>query len=611
MELPLPTVAAGDPQRAARVAWILAGILLALGALRLFLLVTHAPLAGYANQYDMIRTSSCVGLWPAQDGAPTAAHPQAPVARYVAGARDPSACVPSTEAAWIAFAALAPALDLRVVGASQALALLAIALWLHRRLRAHPGAQLAHATFFAVVLADPFDTLWLNTLYTEAPALIGAYLASAGLLASALEARATRGSALAFLIGIAMLGASRVPHLLLPFAWLALLAVVLFRRGLRRRALLATGLVLAVSTAALQVGVMRAHAALAPANRSDALFGALLPAAADPVSFNEKLGLPPHCVELTHTTWYLRRGRDAPAECPEAFALGQGRIFAALATEPRLTAVALLRGLVLATAWRVPYLGELAGADYARVPPGAAGLLASLADPLASLSLASTLVLWLTPLVAGLIAALRLLLVPRGAREVSLLAVDALLALAAAAIAGVWVVSVLGDGYSEVARHLNLAQNFVLLAWLLLIGAGAAGVRARSRWRAWPPIALGSLAVAALLARGVPALPLAFGALQQPATDTVAGEVVLAGLALDARGIARIEARVDDVATPLALAPSAAIARQFPIAGGDAGREFSGPLQLSDRADKLEIVVTNRDGVETVIDRRWIQSKSF
>src|SRR5207237_8339753 len=120
----------------------------------------------------------------------------------------------------------------------------------------------------------------------------------------------------------------RVQHLLLPFVALPIFALVLLRRERPRPVLLLVAIAAAVATLALQVGVQAIHPKLAVANRSDALFGAILPAARDPSALVAKLGLPGSCVELTHTTWYLTRGRDAHEECPAAFALGHGRVVA-------------------------------------------------------------------------------------------------------------------------------------------------------------------------------------------------------------------------------------------------------------------------------------------
>jgi hypothetical protein len=129
--------------------------------------------------------------------------------------------------------------------------------------------------------------------------------------------------------------------------------------------------------------------------------------------------------------------------------------------------------------------------------------------------------------------------------------------------------------------------------------------------RAWPPIAAFALAFALVLAHAAHRWPLAFGALMKPETDALARgshPLELLGVALDARGIARIEARLDDAhPTELVLAPGVSTARAFPIAGGEAARDFSGRIEDAGEARVLSIVVVNDDGVETGVDRRFLR----
>ena len=47
-----------------RLALLLAVLLLIAGAARIGWMAGHQPLLGYANQFDMGRTSACFGLWP-------------------------------------------------------------------------------------------------------------------------------------------------------------------------------------------------------------------------------------------------------------------------------------------------------------------------------------------------------------------------------------------------------------------------------------------------------------------------------------------------------------------------------------------------------------------
>ncbi|MCB1613940.1 MAG: hypothetical protein KDI60_19605, partial [Xanthomonadales bacterium] len=53
-----------------RLLWWLALLLL---CARLGFVLTHQPLAGFANQFDMLRNTGCLGLQPLVDAAPGAA----------------------------------------------------------------------------------------------------------------------------------------------------------------------------------------------------------------------------------------------------------------------------------------------------------------------------------------------------------------------------------------------------------------------------------------------------------------------------------------------------------------------------------------------------------
>ena len=58
-------------------------LLLTLGCARIFQVVLHSPMLGYANNFDFIKLSSTVGIWldePRVD--PLAGHPSAPFSHY-------------------------------------------------------------------------------------------------------------------------------------------------------------------------------------------------------------------------------------------------------------------------------------------------------------------------------------------------------------------------------------------------------------------------------------------------------------------------------------------------------------------------------------------------
>src|SRR5215467_4464759 len=179
------------PDRSRFVA-LLVILIIVVGAWRLFAIVGSKPLLGYANQYDMGSISACVGLWPdLPSPARFEAHPQAPLARYVRGERHTEECYPSSELVFVApvtvFLAPGAAIDLRRIGAVKATLLVALALSLAWLLRAQPAWGIVHAAVFAIVICDPMNALWLNTLYTEFAALF--FLYASVVLAVAIGAR--------------------------------------------------------------------------------------------------------------------------------------------------------------------------------------------------------------------------------------------------------------------------------------------------------------------------------------------------------------------------------------------------------------------------------------
>jgi hypothetical protein len=213
-----------------RGGWI-AWVLVLAGIARAALLVAHEPLAGYANQYDMIRSSACIGLYPDLPRPQRfQANSAAPVPRYTSDARRPDLCYPSTEVAvaWLAGSVSqailgSQAMPLRNVGLAKLGLLAAAALILAWSLQGHRVAAIVHGLVFALVMSDPVVTLWMNSLYTEFMALWSLYAAIGALLALALGCRARHVVSALLLVALAALAFSREQFALFPIA-LALLA---------------------------------------------------------------------------------------------------------------------------------------------------------------------------------------------------------------------------------------------------------------------------------------------------------------------------------------------------------------------------------------------------
>ena len=618
------------PERWGAVARLATLLLLTIGAWRIAVVVAASPMLGYANQFDMGRTSACFGLWPdLPEPARYEAHPQAPIARYVRGESRPAECYLSSELAFVSAAlAIAPrdgAVDLRIVGAVKGTMLVLVALGLDAALKRRPARALVHAAVFAIVLADPITTLWLNTLYTEFGAVLGAY-ASIGLLPVLVGGEATppsRWPVLGFACALVALGLSRQQHLLLP-AVLALPVLVSLRRSLRRIAL-ALGL-LTVAIALAQAMIAR-PATITAANNADVVLGALLPASRDQSRTAGRLGLPARCLQSSGASWYETMGESLSATCPEAFAMPR-RTLAALAVSEPLTIVrAVLRGLPQLQDWRLGYLGsveerDFAGADAVRaiIGPAAWSLSSAvgrLPRPAFAFVLGASLALLIVSAGATLLASIR--------RQPAPFA-QVIYALTATAWYAI-LTSILGDGYVEIPRHAQLVAP--CLSAMLIIVAGtlpASAFAAIRRSTASAPqtrsvvvIVAASVAIAAvgtIALRGtIAATPLATGIVDRPKQNTVPpGAVEFTGWALDPRGVAYVELVTDggevyraEYRRPYAGGRGEPLALYFPTYPDVALPGFAAsipPQALAAGSVGVRTVVVNVDGVRTEIDRR-------
>lgn len=588
---------------------LLAALLL-LGLLRLAHVVLHDPLAGFANQFDMLRITGCLGLAPDLAVAEGQATPAAPVAVYRSDAPFNSSCLPGSE---LLFAGLAVGIDrladaiglgtpgefpLRLHALLKAALIVLAWLWLQRGLRRAPKLAIAHAATVALLLLDPFNTLYLAGFYTESSALIGAWLALVLPLTWLVRGSAPGwADGLAFAMALALLLGSRMQHVLLPLLWLGWLALWVGRQRWSRAPVLVPAVILLPLVLLGQILAGAGQPAIRAANTHNALFGAVLPAASDPLAMSRRLGLPEHCAELVHTTWYLRRGRDAEAECPQAFVeSSRPQWVMALLAEPDSVARLVGRGIALSGQWRPAYLGELAGSEFARLPAGPLGIGLSVADGVARLPWWGLWWLWTLPAV---------LLIPvfwrsrHGERSETLAWLVPPLVIAV--VAG-WGVSLIGDGYSELARHLHLSANAGLLACGLLASA-----LLRQRRVVGTAILLG-VVLMGLIGVWVSRSAIAYGVADEPHDETsLAAGTVISGWALDPRGISAVRAKTDDGrSVDLELTPYPVLVGVFGAGVGGKGMRFAG-VMLPGEAQGFELIVEPHHGEPTVIDRRFVR----
>ncbi len=574
-------------------------VLLLLAALRMLTLVLHTPVIGYANQYDMLRSSACLDLWPGaaaeklSDVQISLATVNAPLAVYQRREFDRSNCYWSTDVVLVAAAlklhrvAIAGSdVDLRWIGTVKSALLLAAILWLSALLWRYPRIAAMNALVAALVLADPHVMLYANTLYTEFGAVLGLYLSIAGALAWNLSGAQThpaqkRQALAALMLGLAALACARVPHA--PLA-IVLGGVVLYFTWRAQRQVpytLALALLLPLALgAAVAARNQHALAGVARANASNTLFFTILPSAPDAAKLAQALGLPAHCGELAFSSWYIRRGSDVSRDCPEAYRFSRARLASVLAAHPQVGFRVLANAFAQSRGWRMAYVGEVAGAKMARAR------FWSIADFAPKLPYPVYLVLTLFALSFAVLAAFQAKNSPALRLTLSLLVISLTLPL---------LISLLGDGYTELPRHAHLA-TVALVALLPVLAANAKSIGIRR-------FALASVA-GSVLSLIVCLQPAAIAAWDHPLKAYAGQRVAISGWTLDAFGLVEIYAASPGHAKQtLEFTRRAGLSAVFQ---GYPNSELSGVKgSVVITAPYTEIRVRNHLGVETVVDRIW------
>lgn len=596
---------------------IIGALLAILGIARMAAVVLHEPMLAFANQYDMVRTGACVGLYPdLPDGRLDRATPEAPRERYRIADPVPSACYPGTEAAFAAAVVAvqrmrAPGADtfraLRHVGllklavAVVAVIILAVAFW------PFPAAALLHGLTVLVVMGDPAVSLWLQTLYAEFPIILGIYMLVGALVAALLRDALSAWHALVAAAGIVLAAYAKEQFFLLPVMLLVVAAPWLAARS--RAAMLVLALV-ALSSIAWHALLPRSEE-IARANRANAYLGLILPASSNLPATLAALGLPARCADVSGATWYLPRGEDLRAACPEALALPSTAFLRLAITEPETLARAAARVIPSTQNPLLGNLGLVAGRQFASLDTQPIWTRSMLGR---AMQIPSTA--WLHAVLFALAAALpALVLCLAGRRRGPAHAFGAYVLMLVVIVAYSLGTTTFGDGLSESARH-NLPGFLAAAALAIAAPFGAAllgkvGVGVR--------VAVGiailvSIAIALLAAHWALKQPIAIGVLDAPNAMEVSPEgFLIKGWALDPEGVSEVRVHADGRQAKIGrdgLLPSPALGR---IHGGypDGSRgnfEFAVPAAWLTKPEvRLRVEVESRSGVVTEIDRRRVR----
>ncbi len=144
--------------------------------------VFTSPIMGYANNYDFLRQSSCIGIWQSiQDKPKTSEHLEGPVNSLIYdGSKDQNLCMNSIDNAfpWIAksFHKIGDKIDFREISLWKTIILLlGFSLLIH--IATEKYKKLAISLIFFLVFGDITNLLYINTLYLEFSVITSSFFA--------------------------------------------------------------------------------------------------------------------------------------------------------------------------------------------------------------------------------------------------------------------------------------------------------------------------------------------------------------------------------------------------------------------------------------------------
>jgi hypothetical protein len=438
---------------------ILTWILLLFALWRGLVIVTHTPLIALANNYDQVRYTACLDLYPVRPGiAPAQLNYQAPLDIYAFQKVSGQDCYFTSDlifqGATASIFRISEVLggstehSVRVLGGLRFAAWLLVVVLLCAAFRRVGRSDLAvaNAAWLASLGLDPVNSVFLNGFYAEAGAAFFAYCMTALLVLNAMRSTWQR----LLLLGLATiaLGTAKIQHAALPlFIALAVTVVALTRE---RRLWPAVGLLMlcAVATLAVQSWQMgRADAmseSIRQANNIDFVLTALLPSSDDAARTAASVGIDPLCANSSGRSIYTL-GTPPEQACPGISELSRARSVKLLLSEPATVLRMLGRVPAEMLPWIPSYLGLVESKTVAPLPDEFVSV-----NRLFDRRSALAWIALLSPLIIG-----GWLLFQRNASAVSRVfsAVTATISIT------VPIVSVYGDGLAEIAKHSHLALN--------------------------------------------------------------------------------------------------------------------------------------------------------
>lgn len=351
------------------------------------------------------------------------------------------------------------------------------------------------------------------------------------------------------------------------------------------------------------------HDSLTKANIYNVLFLTALPSMENVGGSVKTLGLREDCRVLVNTSWYRLRGHVPERLCPEAFDVGRLDVLGAMALQPVALLDVAFKSVYQSTAWRIGYLGEIEGERMAKIGLDSGIAHASVSDLIGRMPYPLYFVFLTFPclyLLCVFFLKPKLMLADSPGQSVELF----MLWVCVSGALLVWSVAVLGDGYSDLAKHVHLALNFTLAGWAMTLAHFVWIVRSLAKQTRLLLFAILCGSACGVSAWAATAWPVAVGTLDMPKQTVSVGEkMALTGWVKDPFGIGDVSARVGESRHAAVLASTAYdVDAMFPVSRKFPGRRFFVEVTAPQEPGPFRIDLSVRNALDSVttFDSLWL-----
>lgn len=435
-------------------------ILFLITIIKMLVVVFSNPIIGYANNFDFLRQSSCIGLWQNyQDRPKTSANLERPINKLIYDKDiNNEHCMRSIDNIFpyvaILFHNIGDTLDFREISFWKLAFIIFFTITMLFQISL-PEVRVSIMLAFLFIFGDFYNILYFNTLYLEFSVISGLFLTlSMGVWLSVSPNKPTASTIVISIIFLTFLALGKQQYSPMASILSLFYAVIIFKRWkIKKTTFLLIGLIvlLPIAFSALNRdnrGIMRW---VSFANKTDTFLGAVLPESNDKISTLNKLGLPNSCLQGVGKDWYNPDvQRHHP--CPEIEKISRLSLIKLFIAEPKTFFNPMYKAILNTKLFNKDY-GKFENSENSKLLEYEIIIETSLTTLLALIPFFSYAIVVILSMILGLITTILWIYFLKRSNSIIQTSAIAMFSLGGITIIYSIASSVFGDGYADVAKH--------------------------------------------------------------------------------------------------------------------------------------------------------------